>query len=164
MSAPRKAWTVEEADGLIPRMEEVLAMVRDRVRRIESCHEQLQLLDVLWGDRVREDSNPDHAEFADQQDTMKRAAHEIEELVAGEIAGRGIRFPSGGLEHGLLDFPTTWQGRWIFLCWKSGEKRITAWHEVNGGFAGRQPLTADHARRMGREDDPAHVDDSMLDF
>jgi hypothetical protein len=34
---------------------------------------------------------------------------------------------------------------------------------VHGGFAGRQPLTADQANRMGREDDPAHVDDSMLD-
>jgi hypothetical protein len=160
----RKAFTVEEANDLIPHLEDVLAGLRDCVRQVEQNHEKLQLLEVLWGERVREAGNPDHGEFASLQSGMRGAAHQIEELVQREIAGRGLRFPSGGLDQGLLDFPTTWQGRWVYLCWKSGEKRITAWHEIDGGFAGRQPLTADQARRMGREDDPAHIDDSMLDF
>ena len=160
----RIAFTIEQANELIPRLEEVLSGLRDCVRRVEHHHEQLQVLEVLWGERVRDASNPDHDEFDALQSGMRAAAHQIEELVQREIAGRGLRFPSGGLEQGLLDFPTTWQGRWVFLCWRSGEKRITAWHEIDGGFAGRQPLTADQARRMGREDDPAHIDDSMLDF
>jgi hypothetical protein len=160
----RKAFTVEEANELIPRLEAVLAGLRDCVKQVEQNHEKLQLLDLLWGESVRTTTNPDHKEFDELQSGMRNAARQIEELVQQEIAGRGVRFPSGGLEHGLLDFPTTWQGRWVFLCWKAGEKRITAWHEIDGGFAGRQPLTADQARRMGREDDPAHVDDSMLDF
>ena len=25
-------------------------------------------------------------------------------------------------------------------CWKFGEERITHWHELEAGFAGRQPL------------------------
>jgi hypothetical protein len=159
----RKAWTVDEADALIPHLEAVLAGLRDRVTTVEQNHEKLQLLDVLWGEAVRESSNPDHTEFNELQTGMRQATHQIEELVHREISGRGIRFPAGGLEHGLLDFPTTWQGRWVYLCWKTGEKRVTAWHEVTGGFAGRQPLTSDLARRMGREDDPAQVDDSTLD-
>ena len=160
----RKAYTVEEANALIPHLEAVLEGLRGRVLLVEQNHEKLQLLDVLWGESVRQTANPDHTEFSGLQAGMRQATHEIEELVQSEIAGRGIRFPAGGLEHGLLDFPTTWQGRWVFLCWKTGEKRITAWHEVNGGYAGRQPLTTDLARRMGREDDPAQVDDSTLDF
>jgi hypothetical protein len=28
----------------------------------------------------------------------------------------------------------------VYLCWKLGEDRITWWHEVDAGFAGRQPL------------------------
>lgn len=160
----RKAFTVEEANALIPRMERTLDRLHDTARSIEETHEKLQLLDVLWGERVRESDNPDHAEFIGLTDALRAATHELEEIVRIEIMDRGIRFPSGGLEHGLLDFPTTWQQRWVYLCWRRGEPAITAWHEVHGGFAGRQPLTADQARRMGREDDPAHVDDSMLDF
>jgi hypothetical protein len=28
----------------------------------------------------------------------------------------------------------------VFLCWKLGEESVTFWHEVDAGFAGRQPL------------------------
>ena len=28
----------------------------------------------------------------------------------------------------------------MFLCWRYGEDRITHWHEVEAGFAGRQPI------------------------
>jgi len=160
----RKAFTVEEANGLIPRMEETVERLRVCARSLEESHERLQILDVLWGDKVRDSLNPDHAEFDQHNDALRSAARELEQIVETEIIQRGIRFPSGGLEQGLLDFPTTWQGRWVYLCWKRGEARITAWHEIDGGYAGRQPLTADQARRMGREDDPARVDDSMLDF
>jgi hypothetical protein len=159
-----KAYTVSEANALIPVLEGVLVQIRAKARRIEDVREQLQLLDVLWGERVRDPANPDHAEFDGHKVTIRTCVREIEEVIRTEIAARGIRLPTGGLEQGLLDFPTTWQGRWVYLCWRIGEPRITAWHEVDGGFAGRQPLTTDQARRMGLEDDPAHVDDSKLDF
>lgn len=160
----RKAFTVDEANVLIPQLEKVLERLRRCATMVEASHEKLQLLDVLWGPSVRQTTNPDYSEFTEAQSTMRSAARELEMVIHAEIAGRGIRFPQGGLELGLLDFPTTWQGRWVFLCWRSGERCITAWHEIDGGYAGRQPLTADQAKRMGREDDPAHVDDSMLDF
>jgi hypothetical protein len=159
-----KAFTIEEANALIPRMEQVFGQLRARVDTIRETGEKLQILDVLWGDAVNEPDNPDHHEFVSLKNAIHNAAHDMELIVRDEIAGRGIRFPSGGLEHGLLDFPTTYRGRWVYLCWRSGERTVTAWHEVDAGFAGRRPLTADLARRMGREDDPALIDDSMLDF
>jgi hypothetical protein len=160
----RKAFTVDEANSLIPGMDRTVARLRECARSLEAAHERLQLLDVLWGDSVSRPDNPDHPEYKQQTHLLRAATHELEEIVRNEILDLGIRVPSGGLEHGLLDFPTTWKGRWVYLCWRHGEDRITAWHEIDGGFAGRQPLTADQARRMGREDDPAHVDDSGLDF
>lgn len=41
---------------------------------------------------------------------------------------------------GLLDFSAMRNGREVYLCWKHGEDDITFWHEVDAGFAGRQPI------------------------
>jgi hypothetical protein len=41
---------------------------------------------------------------------------------------------------GLIDFPCELFGRVVFLCWRLGEGRIAWWHELDAGFAGRQPL------------------------
>jgi hypothetical protein len=42
---------------------------------------------------------------------------------------------------GLVDFPYDRDGRIVYLCWKPDEDEIGWWHETDGGFAGRQPLT-----------------------
>lgn len=41
---------------------------------------------------------------------------------------------------GLLDFPALREGREVYLCWQYGEGEIAFWHEVEAGFAGRQPI------------------------
>lgn len=41
---------------------------------------------------------------------------------------------------GLLDFPALKDGREVYLCWQYGEGEIAYWHEVEAGFAGRQPI------------------------
>lgn len=41
---------------------------------------------------------------------------------------------------GLLDFPAIRNGQEVYLCWQHGEDDIAFWHEVDAGFAGRQPI------------------------
>ena len=41
---------------------------------------------------------------------------------------------------GLLDFPALRDKREVYLCWQCGEGEIAFWHEVEAGFAGRQPI------------------------
>jgi len=41
---------------------------------------------------------------------------------------------------GLLDFPAMKDGWEVYLCWQYGEGDIAFWHEVEAGFAGRQPI------------------------
>jgi len=43
-------------------------------------------------------------------------------------------------DQGLCDFPHLRGGKIVYLCWKKGESRIEWWHDVEAGFAGRQPL------------------------
>jgi hypothetical protein len=44
------------------------------------------------------------------------------------------------LDEGLLDFPHEREGRVVFLCWHPPEERVAFWHEIEAGYAGRQPL------------------------
>ena len=44
------------------------------------------------------------------------------------------------LEEGLVDFYHKHESRDVFLCWKFGEEKIKAWHEIDAGFAGRKPI------------------------
>lgn len=41
---------------------------------------------------------------------------------------------------GLLDFSAQKNGREVYLCWQHGEDDIQYWHEIEAGFAGRQPI------------------------
>jgi hypothetical protein len=147
----RKPFTVAEANALIPALEEALIAISAAAEEARQHHEKLQVLDALWGDAVFEPTNPDHEEWRAHRTTLSLAVDTLEKEISAEITGRGIRFPAGGLQHGLLDFPTTWDGRWVYLCWRRGEPRVAAWHEIVDGFAGRQEITPEHERRMGRE-------------
>jgi hypothetical protein len=44
------------------------------------------------------------------------------------------------LERGLIDFPALLGAKEVFLCWEQGEKDIEFWHDLDAGYAGRQPL------------------------
>jgi hypothetical protein len=66
-------------------------------------------------------------------------AQEIRGLVRA-VAEMGVLVK--GLDDGLIDFPSVRRGREIYLCWKLGEgERISWWHEVEAGFAGRRPIS-----------------------
>jgi hypothetical protein len=44
------------------------------------------------------------------------------------------------LDTGLVDFPALREGHEVYLCWQFDEPRIDYWHEIDAGFAGRQPI------------------------
>ena len=149
--APDQIFSVQEANRLIGVMEAVIAEIEGLRGQLEDHDRELQILDALWGPKVLEDENPDHGEFEKHQIGVDETVERIEGLVRDEILARGVRFPMGGLEHGLLDFPTTLDGRVVYLCWQRGEPEVSYWHEIDGGFAGRRPVTTEHAMRMGTD-------------
>jgi hypothetical protein len=146
----RRVFTVGEANALLPHLREILRRIQELRSVVGDRTDQLKILDVIWGSAVADPENPDHRDFRRHRRAIGGAVEEIERLIREEILELGVRFPQGGLEHGLLDFPTQLDGRWVFLCWQADEPELQAWHEVDGGFAGRRPLTPELAQRMGR--------------
>jgi len=56
-----------------------------------------------------------------------------------QILDTGVQIKD--LNIGLLDFPALRDGREVYLCWQYGEDDIAYWHEVDAGYAGRQPIS-----------------------
>jgi hypothetical protein len=44
------------------------------------------------------------------------------------------------IDRGLVDFPALLDGREVYLCWELGEDEVGYWHDLEGGYGGREPL------------------------
>lgn len=69
-----------------------------------------------------------------------RYARALTQLMQGvqEILGLGVEIKD--FDRGLCDFPHEREGKIVYLCWQRGEDDIEWWHDLDTGFAGRQPL------------------------
>ena len=122
-----KLFTVEEANSLLPRLRELLADVslhRDALReRAPHLEPILRAAGTNGGGRIG-------SEYGVEAYKLYLAIERIREL--------GVVLKD--LDVGLLDFPHQREGRVVFLCWHPPEERIGYWHEIEAGYAGRQPL------------------------
>ena len=127
-------FTVDEANHKIPWLETVLQAVASLGKNIE----RLKLdLDNLLRKRSSNGHGNTNQDVADNRKETDAAVDRLRNL-AQEINDSGIILKD--LERGLVDFPTLWEGREVYLCWLLGESSIQFWHEIDTGFAGRQPL------------------------
>ena len=85
-------------------------------------------------------ARPEKGESAEQvelRDRIEGVARRINGFLE-ELRQVGCVFK--GFQEGLVDFPGQLDGRDIYWCWKQGEEEIRHWHEVDAGYAGRQPI------------------------
>lgn len=139
----RKVFTVEQANAALPL---VRAIATDLARLSRDVIERRERLSFL--DRGRERDNRDlyGEELAQVEEELQRDTERLQEYVE-ELRELGVE-PKNGPE-GLLDFPAMMEGRPVYLCWKLGEPEVLHWHDLDAGFRGRQPLTADSAAGSG---------------
>ena len=122
----RKHYSVQEAQKLLPQVEEwleILVQLRDQLRKLDQLlKDQLKTGVDLGGQRV----NKQAKSIAKFQQTLS------------EFRSREIQIKD--LDRGLIDFPHLRDGKESFLCWEKGEEDISYWHELDAGFSGRKPL------------------------
>ena len=124
-----KLFTVDEANSLLP-------TVRSIVRSIQKSHRAL----IAFQSAAQQAASG--AERGGGGMSLgPRYADLLVELSshAGQLEGLGIQLKD--YQQGLIDFPSMRDGRVVLLCWKADEgDRLEWWHDVEAGFAGRQPL------------------------
>lgn len=120
-------FTRTEASRVLPRLRPMLEDLREEWLRIKKLNPEIQ--------KTREKAmldgySPHGVEY------VESVSHLM--LVMSQIREMGVLVKD--LEKGLVDFPYLKDDRVVYLCWHLGEESIDYWHEVEAGFAGREPL------------------------
>lgn len=139
----RKYFTVEEANKALPL---VRMIVSDIVRQYRVVEDLQQRLSRVSKDRRKPSKDLYAEELAQSQAELDTEEQKLASYI-DELKRLGVEFK--GPE--LCDFYSMMNGREVFLCWRLGEAEVSHWHDLDSGFAGRQPLTAE--ARTANEDD-----------
>ena len=129
-----RLFTLAEAQELVPWLQKVF----DEIEPLKADLAQAQKLAQELVTRMRSNGGPKASQELDESNRSQKVAQDrIDELVL-TVHDRDIVVRS--VEQGLVDFPSDRWGRTVYLCWLAGEREITQWHEMDTGFASRQPL------------------------
>jgi hypothetical protein len=124
-----KLFTVEEANSLLP-------SVRPIVKSIQRSHRHLQSYQTI-AKHAAEGAELGGGGTAHGE----RYAHLLIRLSAGASQLESLGIQLKDYAQGLIDFPSMRDGRVVLLCWRADEgDQVEWWHDVEAGFAGRQPL------------------------
>jgi hypothetical protein len=127
-----KLFTLVEAERTLPLVRRI---VHDLTVEYPAWREAVGRFEILTGG-ARADWG-ETQELVAAREEVSAHAERINRYLQ-ELEAVGCVFK--GFEAGLVDFYSLREDRPIFLCWRLGEERITHWHEVDSGFAGRQPI------------------------
>jgi hypothetical protein len=121
-------FTPAEANALLPEVRRIVG------RMLEARQEVLALHPELWP-VVAQAANNGGSKVVTQATrqilVIQEALHRLEAL--------GIQVKD--LNTGLIDFPARRRGQTVLLCWLYDEPSVQWWHDLESGFAGRQPIT-----------------------
>ena len=120
-------FTVEEANALLPRLRAILeSVLAARQRIIDAQPDVWPMLEKAVG-------NGGSRKAGQLVEEFKKVERGIQAIQSLAIVVKDINT-------GLIDFPALRGDREVFLCWRYGEAAVTFWHELDTGFAGRQPV------------------------
>lgn len=125
-------FSVDQANRTLPLVRRI---VEDVVRQHRKWRETILELDLVASTNRAEDSR-NRAEQLERQ--AQAYARELDGYQR-ELEELGIQLKDRRL--GLVDFPSEMSGRTVLLCWRLGEQEVQFWHEIDAGYAGRQPLS-----------------------
>ena len=120
-------YTLEQATAAMP-------WVRERLDRLREAHAQL-------GDEEARAALSEASPGNGGGEPGQVVSEGFLALRSALVELQGMEIVLRDLERGLVDFPALRDGREVYLCWvEQEEDEIAYWHDLEAGFAGRQPL------------------------
>ena len=127
-------FTVEEANEALG---EVRPLTEELVEHRRALVELQERQSALTARIAGNGGNVEPHELEDVQERLDKEVAGIARCVARIHEVGGL---VKDLDDGLVDFPATYEGEEILLCWRLGEDEIAFWHGLDEGFSGRKPL------------------------
>jgi hypothetical protein len=132
-------FSLREANALLPTLREEFTRARALRDSLLGVQEKLQQTGHgIDGPDVAVDPSAPQAVQKLQARAM-RIIGQLREIIRA-VSELGIEIKAAD---GLVDFRSKLHGRTVYLCWKFGEDRVTHFHELDAGFAGRRPIPDD---------------------
>lgn len=132
-----KLFTIDEANTLIPYLEETLDTLQVHVKEVVRLKRQLEVLNLICAGDLSHD-NADFKEYSDKTGAYHRLIGEADGMIR-QIRMKGCLLRD--VHTGIVDFYCRLNGRVVYLCWRKGEKRLAYWHPIGEGFGKRRPLS-----------------------
>ena len=126
--ATRKHFTLKQAQKALPLVQRIVDDIVTVYAALCRADEHLKRIARQGDQQARDDAERNLETTADR---LRNLIHELEPI------GCELKDP----KIGLIDFPARHEDREVLLCWKRSEPSIQHWHEVDAGFAGRQPVS-----------------------
>lgn len=124
-----KLFSIEEANALLPTVRGLLFSLQRTHRGVLSYRDAAK--HAAEGAELGGGGMPSGGRYVALLAELSLLTSQLEEL--------GIQLKD--YNRGLIDFPSLRDGRVVLLCWQLGEgDEVEWWHDVDSGFAGRQPL------------------------
>jgi len=131
-----RTFTLEEANQRLPLVRAIVQDIVNLYRDVSERRDRLATMRTRHGEAASGESlySEENAQIEDElrsdEERLRNYIEELQEL--------GVEFKDP--VKGLVDFPSRVDGRIVHLCWMHGEPEIRFWHELEEGFAGRQPV------------------------
>jgi hypothetical protein len=139
-----RIYTAREANALVPKLVRIFDDLDGVRSRLKVTKGKIDVLEMIWGEEVQAETNPDHREYTHYVEEVEQAKKEFDGT-ARKV--QELEAVVKSLEQGLIDFYGVIEGRLVFLCWRRGEKSIEYYHHLEEGFQGRQPIPAEELAR-----------------
>jgi hypothetical protein len=123
----QKHFTLEEARALLPALRQMLKDTQLRRKRFAEADEKLGRAIKGTGADLGGETVTSMLMDLLQMNLQLRRIQEMGVVVKD-------------FDRGLVDFPHLREGREVFLCWELDEDDIEFWHDLDGGYAGRERL------------------------
>ena len=120
-SRPKRRFTLAQANSTLPLVKRIVGDIVRTHGLVMKCQAELER----------------QAASKEAQGRLDHAVNHLEDYV-DELSDVGCELKD--YQVGLIDFVGRHQRRDVYLCWKLGEERIGYWHEIDAGYAGRQPI------------------------
>jgi hypothetical protein len=133
-----RRFTLDEAESILPEIDKGIREAISLKSEFEEAESALQSINqrVIMLGGVLVDRSAVYQNKLRRDNSAERL-----KVVVQKIQDLGCVIKD--LDVGLVDFPTLFRGKEVYLCWKLGETAITFWHGTDEGFAGRKAIDPD---------------------